>query len=79
MDKKGAGCPRPQQEFLEDAMARLGMDLAEFSARIGSSPARVERWLYPSDAPEFKEMDEPMWKLVRDIVVAKPGPPTPHR
>lgn len=66
--KRGARAAPPQQVFLNDAMARLGLGVDGFAARLGSNPERVARWLAPLDAPEFQEMEPDVWKLVRDIL-----------
>lgn len=58
----------PQQEFLRDAMALLGMTRDEFAVRIGTSRRRLDNWLLPSDSKGFREMDEMAWKFIREIL-----------
>jgi len=60
--------PLSQQEFLRDAMHRLGMTREQFAERIGTAKRRVDNWLVPSESKEFREMDAIVWKFVREIL-----------
>jgi aspartate carbamoyltransferase catalytic subunit len=57
-----------QQEFLRDAMQRLGMTREQFAERIGTAKRRLDNWLVPSESKEFREMDGIVWKYVREIL-----------
>lgn len=57
-----------QQEFLEDAMAKLGMSKRELAIRLGTTENRIESFLAPAGCDTYCELDEIVWKLVRDIV-----------
>lgn len=57
-----------QQEFLRDAMQRLGMTREQFAYRIGTAKRRLDNWLVPSESKEFREMDGMVWKFVREIL-----------
>ena len=58
----------PQQEFLRDAMSRLNMTREQFADRLGTSKRRLDNWLLPSTSKGFREMDEVVWKFVREIL-----------
>jgi hypothetical protein len=60
--------PSSQQEFLRDAMRRLGMTREQFAERIGTAKRRVDNWLVPSESKEFREMDPIVWKFVCEIL-----------
>ena len=57
-----------QQAYLRDAMERLHMEPEAMALRLGTTRSRFERWLLPSDDPHFLDMDEVVWKFVREIV-----------
>jgi aspartate carbamoyltransferase catalytic subunit len=57
-----------QQEFLRNAMTKLGMTRDEFADRIGTNRRRLDNWLLPSDSNGFREMDEMAWKFIREIL-----------
>jgi aspartate carbamoyltransferase catalytic subunit len=57
-----------QQEFLRDAMRRLDMTREQFAGRLGTKKRRMDNWLVPSESSEFREMDEMVWKFVREIL-----------
>jgi aspartate carbamoyltransferase catalytic subunit len=57
-----------QQEFLRDAMAKLGMTRDQFADRIGTSRRRLDNWLLPSESKGFRDMDEIAWKFIREIL-----------
>lgn len=58
----------PQQEFLRDAMRRLDMTRDAFAVRLGTTKRRLDNWLLPSESAGFREMDEIVWKFVREIL-----------
>jgi aspartate carbamoyltransferase catalytic subunit len=64
--------PIPQQDFLRDAMAALGMTRDQFADRIGTSRRRLDNWLLPSDSKGFRAMDEMAWKFIREILNNNP-------
>ena len=58
-----------QQEFLRDAMKRLGMTRQEFAARLNlTSRYRLDNWLLPSGSTGFRELDPVIWQFVREIL-----------
>lgn len=57
-----------QQDFLRDAMERLGMTRQQFADRIGGSKRALDNWLLPSDSSGFRSMPDPIWTLVREIL-----------
>lgn len=58
-----------QQVFLRDAMRRLDMTREKFAERLGTKKRRLDNWLVPSESSEFREMDEMVWKFVREILL----------
>ena len=58
----------PQQEFLRDAMKRLGMTRQKFADRICASKRRLDSWLLPSESKEFRELDPTIWQFIREIL-----------
>ena len=60
--------PIPQQEFLRETMATLGMTRDQFADRIGTSRRRLDNWLLPSESKGFREMDEMAWKFIHEIL-----------
>lgn len=60
--------PVAQQAFLRDAMNHLKMTPDEFAKRTGTTRRRIDHWLLPPEAAEFREMDESAWKFVREIL-----------
>lgn len=57
-----------QQEFLRDAMGRLGMTRQEFADRLNTKKRRLDTWLLPSASKEFRELDPAIWQFIREIV-----------
>lgn len=57
-----------QQDFLRDAMQRLGMTRSEFAERIGTKPRTLDNWLLPSESAEFRGMPDMGWKFVTEIL-----------
>jgi len=62
-----------QQEFLRDAMAQLNMTRDQFCARLGTTRRRLDNWLLPTESKSFREMDEMVWKFVREILERHKG------
>ena len=60
-----------QQEYLRGAMTVLGMSREEFASRLGTSKRRLDNWLLPSESNGFREMDEVVWKFIREILEAE--------
>lgn len=58
----------PQQEFLRDAMAQLGMTRQEFADRIHASKRRLDSWLLPSKSKQFRELEPTIWQFIREIL-----------
>jgi aspartate carbamoyltransferase catalytic subunit len=57
-----------QQEFLRDAMERLGMTRQQFADRLHTKKRRLDDWLLPSDSKGFRELDSTIWQFVREIL-----------
>ncbi len=60
-----------QQDFLRNAMHKLGMTRQEFAARIGAQKRALDNWLLPPDSKGFRSMPDTVWVLVREILGAK--------
>lgn len=52
-------------------MKDLGMSRAEFAERIGAEERRLENWLLPTGSKGFREMDELVWKFIREILKSR--------
>ncbi len=57
-----------QQEFLRDAMQKLGMTRDQFSKRICVPRPTLDKWLNPPDSDQSREMQAVVWQFVREIV-----------
>lgn len=57
-----------QQEFLQDAIAQLGVTRAEFASRLGCAKRTLDKWLLPDDSKDYRVMNETVWNLVREIL-----------
>ena len=58
-----------QQEFLREAMAALGgLTRKDFSIRLGCAQRTLDKWLLPSTSKDYRNMDETVWVLVREIL-----------
>lgn len=58
-----------QQEFLQDAMTRLGLGREAFAERIGCPLATFKKWVGPADsAANSREMPAAAWSLVREVL-----------
>lgn len=57
-----------QQEFLRSSMAELDMTRDAFCARLGAARRTLDKWLLPADSNDFRNMDETIWNLVREIL-----------
>lgn len=57
-----------QQEFLRDAMLRLGMTRQQFALRIGTNIHALNKWLQPSESKNFRKMTDVVWKFVGEIL-----------
>lgn len=68
MPDKNQGKPMSQQEFLRDAMDRLGMTRDQFAARINASRRRLDNWLLPDGSAGMRELDPVVWAFVREIL-----------
>lgn len=60
--------PMSQQEFLADAMERMGMTREAFAARIGSTPRTLDKWLLSAESADFQHMPDVAWKFIGEIV-----------
>jgi uncharacterized protein (DUF2267 family) len=59
---------QPQQMFLREAMATLGMTRAEFAQRISVPMKTLDKWMAPSETSDFRNMPEVVWAYVREIL-----------
>lgn len=57
-----------QQEFLRSAMAELNMTREAFCVRLGCARRTLDKWLLPAASKDFRNMDETIWNLVREIL-----------
>lgn len=60
-----------QQEFLRSAMRVHGLTRTQLAAHVGATPHRLNSWLLPTDAPDYKDMDLATWKSIRAIPSTK--------
>lgn len=56
-----------QQEFLRDAMHRLGMTRDEFAGRIAVTRKTLDNWLLPP-SESARGMSDMAWKFIREIL-----------
>ena len=57
-----------QQEFLQAAMATLGMTRGEFATRLGCAKRTLDKWLLPDTSNDYRTMNETIWSLIREIL-----------
>lgn len=58
-----------QQEFLLDAMKKLGLNRETFAARIGCPPTTFKKWIAAEAAAgNYREMPAVAWALVREVL-----------
>ena len=60
--------PKLQQDFLRDAMFKLGLTRDQFAARFGINRRRFDNWLLPSESAQYREMDEAARKFVQEVL-----------
>ncbi|WP_080426251.1 transcriptional regulator [Burkholderia ubonensis] len=58
-----------QQEFLRDAIQRLGLTRAGFAKRISVPEKTLNKWLAPAGTSDFRPLPEVVWSYVREILV----------
>ena len=58
----------PQQEFLRDAMHRLGLTRAGFAQRISVPEKTLDKWLAPAETSDFRNMPDVVWAYIREIL-----------
>lgn len=56
-----------QQDFLQEAMADLGMTREAFALRLGCAKRTLDKWLLPDSSNDYRAMNETVWNLVREI------------
>ncbi|HJV50111.1 MAG TPA: hypothetical protein VJ652_01540 [Noviherbaspirillum sp.] len=49
-------------------MAELAMTREAFSGRLGCAKRTLDKWLLPETSNDYREMDETIWNLVREIL-----------
>ena len=57
-----------QQEFLRESMNQLNLSRDAFARRLGCARRSLDKWLLPDNSNDFREMGEPIWSLVREIL-----------
>lgn len=57
-----------QQEFLRSAMTELNMTREAFCGRLGCARRTLDKWLLPAASKDYRNMDETIWNLVREIL-----------
>lgn len=57
-----------QIEFLQSAIAHLGMTRDEFSTRLGCPRRTLDKWLLPETSNDHRLMPEVVWTLVREVL-----------
>jgi len=63
-----------QQDFLRDAMRRLGLTRDAFVSRIGVSRRALDTWLLPDESPESRKMPEIVQRFVSEISAQSGSP-----
>ncbi|NIE81955.1 transcriptional regulator [Burkholderia sp. Cy-647] len=58
----------PQQEFLRYAMDQLEMTRDEFAARVSVARRTLDKWLLPSQSPDFRSMPDMGRSYVQEIL-----------
>lgn len=57
-----------QNDFLQSAMATLGMTRDAFASRLGCARRTLDKWLLPESSNDHRPMPETVWNLVREIL-----------
>jgi predicted transcriptional regulator len=57
-----------QQEFLKDAIQRLGLTRPSFAQRISVPEKTLDKWLAPAGSSDFMNMPDAVWAYVREIL-----------
>ncbi len=57
-----------QQDFLREAMSELGLTREAFAQRLACSKRTLDKWLLPSTSNDHRQMDDAMWKFVREVL-----------
>lgn len=57
-----------QQDFLRSAMNELAMTRDAFAVRLACPKRTLDKWLLPTTSKDHREMDEAMWKFVREVL-----------
>lgn len=58
-----------QQDFLRDAMSKLGMTRAAFAKRISVPDKTLDKWLAPANTSDFRAMPDVVWAYIREILL----------
>lgn len=62
--------PLSQQRYLQKAMEQAGLTEEELARKLGTDTQYLLRFLMPTGSADFREMNDDVWKLVREIVEA---------
>jgi transcriptional regulator with XRE-family HTH domain len=57
-----------QQDLLRLAMEQLGMTRDEFAARVSVARRTLDKWLLPSESPDFRNMPDMGRSYVQEIL-----------
>lgn len=49
-------------------MVELGLKREAFAARLACPKRTLDKWLLPSSSSDHRQMDEAMWKFVREVL-----------
>ena len=58
----------PQQEFLREAMRRLGMTRDQFCKRISVPRKTFDKWLAPDGTSDKRKMPDIAWSYINEIL-----------
>jgi hypothetical protein len=62
-----------QQDFLRDAMGRLGMTRDEFAAHVCVANRTLHKWLLPSDSTDFRVLPESGREYIARVLAREAG------
>lgn len=57
-----------QQDFLRDAMNKLGMTRDEMCRRLSVPRKTFDKWMAPEGTKDYRNMPEIVWSYVRDVL-----------
>lgn len=57
-----------QQDFLRAEMSELGLTREAFALRLACTKRTFDKWLLPATSNGHRNVDESMWKFVREVL-----------